>query len=137
MERAELTGWGDAGALVNFSGRARQTLSNLQSVTLNAVSGEIVHQADAREHGPFYRIFAAVTPLHYVMFGDELLKLFYPHQAFRLEAASSLLEEHAIHEHGNHGGDWENEGPSQEDKSSQPPMHRRSSLYYSNMRWRC
>ncbi len=77
VERAELTGWGDAGALVNFSGRARQTLSNLQSVTLNAVSGEIVHQADAREHGPFYRIFAAVTPLHYVMFGDELLKLFY------------------------------------------------------------
>ena len=24
-----------------------------------------------------HRIFAAVTPLHYVMFGDELLKLFY------------------------------------------------------------
>lgn len=72
-----VSGYGDAGAVVKFAGGADGKLTNLQSVTLSLVDGKVLHQADATQKGPFYRMFAAVTPLHYVLFGDVWLKLFY------------------------------------------------------------
>jgi uncharacterized iron-regulated membrane protein len=72
-----VTADGDANGLVKFSGNHHSKLSNLQNVTLQLTDGELVHQSDAAERGPFQRIFAAVTPLHFVMFGDMALKAFY------------------------------------------------------------
>ncbi|ASP38509.1 hypothetical protein CHH28_07410 [Bacterioplanes sanyensis] len=72
-----VTADGDANGLVKFSGNHAEKLSNLQNVTLQLRDGELVHQSDAAERGPFQRIFAAVTPLHFVMFGDIALKAFY------------------------------------------------------------
>ena len=72
-----ISGYGDQGAVARFAGGAEGRLTNLQSVTLSMVDGEVLHQADATAKGPFYRTFAAVTPLHYVLFGDVWLKLFY------------------------------------------------------------
>ncbi|GGY47771.1 peptidase [Bacterioplanes sanyensis] len=72
-----VTADGDANGLVKFSGNHVEKLSNLQNVTLQLTNGELVHQSDAAERGPFQRIFAAVTPLHFVMFGDIMLKAFY------------------------------------------------------------
>lgn len=74
---ALIGGVGDQGAVAKFSGGEVGKLSNLQSVSLSMVDGSVVHQANAVKSGPFYRTFAAVTPLHYVLFGDVWLKWFY------------------------------------------------------------
>ena len=72
-----VSGAGDKGGLIKFSGKYEDTLSNLESVTYSLSTGEKVHQGSFTGKGPFQRIFAAVTPLHYVLFGDGWLKLFY------------------------------------------------------------
>lgn len=67
----------DTGGIIKFSGYHKNKLSNLESVTYNLSSGEKIHQGSFLEKGPFQRIFAAVTPLHYVLFGNTWLKVFY------------------------------------------------------------
>jgi uncharacterized iron-regulated membrane protein len=67
----------DIGGIIKFSGYHKNKLSNLESVTYNLSTGEKIHQGSFLEKGPFQRIFAAVTPLHYVLFGNTWLKVFY------------------------------------------------------------
>ena len=67
----------DIGGIIKFSGYHKDKLSNLESVTYNLSSGEMIHQGSFIGKGPFQRIFAAVTPLHYVLFGNTWLKVFY------------------------------------------------------------
>ena len=73
----QVDGYGDEGGVVKFSGNHKNALSNLQSVTFQLKDGAQIHQLNGVEKGPFQRIFAAVTPLHYVLFGDIALKFFY------------------------------------------------------------
>ncbi|WP_419810614.1 PepSY-associated TM helix domain-containing protein [Bacterioplanoides sp.] len=73
----QVDGYGDAGGVVKFSGNHQIGLSNLQSVTYSLKDGRQIHELNGVERGPFQRIFAAVTPLHYVLFGDIVLKFFY------------------------------------------------------------
>ncbi len=67
----------DAGGIIKFSGYHNNKLSNLESVTYNLSTGERIHQGSFIGKGPFQRIFAAVTPLHYVLFGNAWLKVCY------------------------------------------------------------
>lgn len=67
----------DTGGIIKFSGYHNDKLSNLESVTYNLSSGERIHQGSFIDKGPFQRIFAAVTPLHYVLFGNAWLKVCY------------------------------------------------------------
>lgn len=67
----------DIGGIIKFSGYHKDKLSNLESVTYNLSTGEKIHQGSFIGKGPFQRIFAAVTPLHYVLFGNTWLKVFY------------------------------------------------------------
>jgi uncharacterized iron-regulated membrane protein len=67
----------DAGGIIKFSGYHNNKLSNLESVTYNLSTGEMIHQGSFIGKGPFQRIFAAVTPLHYVLFGNAWLKVCY------------------------------------------------------------
>ncbi|KZZ41484.1 hypothetical protein A3759_15665 [Thalassolituus sp. HI0120] len=73
----QIDGYGDAGGVAKFSGNHKDALSNLQSVTFQLKDGAQIHELNGVEKGPFQRIFAAVTPLHYVLFGDMALKFFY------------------------------------------------------------
>ena len=73
----QIDGYGDAGGVAKFSGNHQHALSNLQSVTFRLQDGAQIHQLNAVDKGPMQRIFAAVTPLHYVLFGDIVLKFFY------------------------------------------------------------
>lgn len=73
----DVSGWQDKGGLIKFGGLHNDKLSNLQSVTYQLADGHQVHELDAVSQGPFQRIFAAVTPLHYVQFGDIALKIVY------------------------------------------------------------
>lgn len=77
MNFVQVTGLGDKGGMVKFGGLHQDKLSNLQSVTFSLADGKQIHELNAIEQGPFQRIFAAVTPLHYVQFGDIALKFFY------------------------------------------------------------
>jgi uncharacterized iron-regulated membrane protein len=67
----------DAGGIIKFSGYHKDKLSNLETVTYNLSTGAKIHQGSFIGKGPFQRIFAAVTPLHYVLFGNTWLKVFY------------------------------------------------------------
>lgn len=67
----------DLGGIIKFSGYHRDKLSNLETVTYNLSSGEKIHQGSFIGKGAFQRIFATVTPLHYVLFGNGWLKVFY------------------------------------------------------------
>lgn len=67
----------DLGGIIKFSGSHDDKLSNLETVTYNLSTGEKIHQGSFIGKGPFQRIFAAVTPLHYVLFGNTWLKVFY------------------------------------------------------------
>jgi len=67
----------DVGGIIKFSGYHKDKLSNLETVTYNLSTGERIHQGSFIGKGPFQRIFAAVTPLHYVLFGNTWLKVFY------------------------------------------------------------
>jgi uncharacterized iron-regulated membrane protein len=67
----------DIGGIIKFSGYHNDKLSNLETVTYNLSTGEKIHRGSFVEKGPFQRIFAAVTPLHYVLFGNTWLKVFY------------------------------------------------------------
>lgn len=67
----------DIGGIIKFSGYHEDKLSNLETVTYNLATGERIHQGSFIGKGPFQRIFAAVTPLHYVLFGNTWLKVFY------------------------------------------------------------
>ena len=67
----------DVGGIIKFSGYHKDKLSSLETVTYNLTSGEKIHQGSFVGKGPFQRIFAAVTPLHYVLFGNTWLKVFY------------------------------------------------------------
>ncbi|MBL4796954.1 MAG: PepSY domain-containing protein [Oleispira sp.] len=67
----------DRGGIIKFNGYHKHKLSNLESVTYNLSTGEKIHQGSFVEKGPFQRVFAAVTPLHYVLFGNIWLKVFY------------------------------------------------------------
>ena len=67
----------DKGGIIKFSGYHKDKLSNLETVTYNLATGERIHQGSFIGKGPFQRIFAAVTPLHYVLFGNTWLKVFY------------------------------------------------------------
>lgn len=73
----QVDGYGDAGGVAKFSGNHKDALSNLQSITFQLKDGAQIHELNGVEKGPFQRIFAAVTPLHYVLFGDMALKFFY------------------------------------------------------------
>jgi len=73
----QVEGLGDAGGVIKFSGNNQHHLSNLQSLTYTLKDGKQIHELNGVEKGPFQRIFAAVTPLHYVLFGDFALKVFY------------------------------------------------------------
>lgn len=67
----------DIGGIIKFSGYHKDKLSNLETITYNLSTGEKIHQGSFIDKGPFQRIFAAVTPLHYVLFGNTWLKVFY------------------------------------------------------------
>lgn len=67
----------DTGGIIKFSGYHKDSLSSLETVTYNLSTGEKIHQGSFIGKGPFQRIFAAVTPLHYVLFGNVWLKVFY------------------------------------------------------------
>jgi len=67
----------DVGGIIKFSGYHKDKLSNLETVTYNLSTGEKIHTGSFVDKGPFQRIFAAVTPLHYVLFGNTWLKVFY------------------------------------------------------------
>lgn len=67
----------DTGGIIKFSGYHKEKLSNLESVTYNLSNGEKIHEGSFVNKGPFQRIFAAVTPLHYVLFGNGWLKVCY------------------------------------------------------------
>lgn len=71
------SGYGDRGGYIKFSGNHDEKLNNLQATTYKMATGEPVHTANFIGNGPFQRIFAAVVPLHYVMYGGGWLKLFY------------------------------------------------------------
>ena len=73
----QIDGAGDKGGVIKFTGYHSKHLSNLETVTYSTVSGETIHQGSFIGKGPFQRIFAAVTPLHYVLFGSVWLKLCY------------------------------------------------------------
>ena len=73
----QIHGLGDKGGIVKFSASHNKNLSNLESVTYSAVDGSTIHQGTFLGKGPFQRIFAAVTPLHYVLFGSIWLKVCY------------------------------------------------------------
>lgn len=67
----------DNGGIIKFSGYHDDKLSSLETVTYNLSTGERIHQGSFIGKGPFQRIFAAITPLHYVLFGNTWLKVFY------------------------------------------------------------
>jgi len=67
----------DIGGIIKFSGYHNNKLSNLETVTYSLSTGERIHQGSFIGKGAFQRIFAAVTPLHYVLFGNTWLKVFY------------------------------------------------------------
>lgn len=67
----------DRGGIIKFSGYHKNKLSNLESITYNLSTGEKIHQGSFIGKGPFQRVFATVTPLHYVLFGDVWLKVCY------------------------------------------------------------
>lgn len=75
IERRELVT--DIGGIIKFSGYHNDKLSNLETVTYNLSTGEKIHTGSFIGKGPFQRIFASVTPLHYVLFGNSWLKVFY------------------------------------------------------------
>lgn len=78
----------DIGGIIKFSGYHKNKLSNLETVTYSLSSGEMLHQGSFIGKGVFQRIFAAVTPLHYVLFGNTWLKVFY---AIAAMAACGLI----------------------------------------------
>lgn len=73
----EVEGAGDKGGLIKFSAHHQEHLSNIETVTYSTATGETVHEGTFIGKGPFHRIFAAVTPLHYVLFGSVWLKICY------------------------------------------------------------
>ena len=73
----EVEGAGDKGGLIKFSAHHQKHLSNIETVTYSIATGETVHEGSFIDKGPFHRIFAAVTPLHYVLFGSIWLKICY------------------------------------------------------------
>ncbi len=77
MDFIFIDGLNDKGGLIKFSGSHKTKLSNLESVTFKLANGEQVHRGSFVEKGVFQRIFAAVTPLHYVMYGNGWLKVLY------------------------------------------------------------
>ncbi len=77
MDFIFIDGLNDKGGLIKFSGNHKSKLSNLESVTFQLSNGEQVHRGSFVEKGLFQRIFAAVTPLHYVMYGNSWLKVLY------------------------------------------------------------
>lgn len=77
LEFIQITGYHDKGGVIQFSGSHNSALSSIQSATFSLNSGELIHKADSTQQGIFQRLFAAVTPLHYVLFGDLALKFFY------------------------------------------------------------
>lgn len=84
IEFIQITGWDDKNAVIQFSGFHQTALSNIQSATFSLNNGELIHKADSTQQGVFQRLFAAVTPLHYVLFGDIALKFFYAISALAL-----------------------------------------------------
>jgi uncharacterized iron-regulated membrane protein len=77
IKRIQIEGAGDKGGLIKFSAHHQKHLSNLETVTYSTATGETVHEGTFIGSGPFHRIFAAVTPLHYVLFGSVWLKICY------------------------------------------------------------
>lgn len=77
LSRISVEGYGDKGGVIVFAGENKNKLSSLQSVTYRLEDGAMVHELDGGEKGPFQRIFASIVPLHYVLFGDMALKVFY------------------------------------------------------------
>lgn len=73
----EIEGAGDKGGLIKFSAHHQKHLSNIETVTYSTATGETIHEGSFIGKGPFHRIFAAVTPLHYVLFGSVWLKICY------------------------------------------------------------
>jgi len=73
----QIEGAGDKGGQVKFSAYHNKHLSNVETVTYSTASGETIHEGSFIGKGPFQRIFAAVTPLHYVLFGSVWLKICY------------------------------------------------------------
>jgi uncharacterized iron-regulated membrane protein len=72
-----IDGLNDKNGFIKFSGGHHSKLSNLESTTYMIATGEAVHHGSFIGKGPFQRIFASVTPLHYVLFGDSWLKVIY------------------------------------------------------------
>lgn len=70
-------GLNDKGGFIKFSGNHTSKLSNIESITYNFASGDTVHSGSFIGKGPFQRIFASVTPLHYVQYGNTWLKVIY------------------------------------------------------------
>lgn len=77
IQLIEVQGAGDKGGLIKFSAHHQEHLSNIETVTYSTATGETVHEGTFIGKGPFHRIFAAVTPLHYVLFGSVWLKICY------------------------------------------------------------
>ena len=73
----QVEGAGDKGGLIKFSAHHQKHLSNIETMTYSLATGETVHEGTFIGKGPFHRIFAAVTPLHYVLFGSIWLKICY------------------------------------------------------------
>ena len=73
----EVEGAGDKGGIIKFSAHHQKHLSSLETVTYSTATGETVHEGSFIGKGPFHRIFAAVAPLHYVLFGSVWLKICY------------------------------------------------------------
>jgi uncharacterized iron-regulated membrane protein len=72
-----IDGLNDKGGLIKFIGNHKTKLSNLESITYKLSNGDKRHSGSFVEKGPFQRIFAAVTPLHYVLYGNGWLKVLY------------------------------------------------------------
>ncbi|MFY0640471.1 MAG: PepSY domain-containing protein [Bermanella sp.] len=77
IKSIEIEGVGDKGGIIKFSAHHKVHLSNIETVTYSTASGEMIHEGTFIGKGPFHRIFAAVTPLHYVLFGSIWLKICY------------------------------------------------------------
>ncbi|OUR61724.1 hypothetical protein A9Q73_10875 [Bermanella sp. 47_1433_sub80_T6] len=102
MDFIFIDGLNDKGGFIKFSGNHKSKLSNLESITYKLASGDQVHRGSFVEKGPFQRIFAAVTPLHYVLYGNGWLKLLYALSA--LAACGLIVSGNMLWLERRHGG---------------------------------
>jgi uncharacterized iron-regulated membrane protein len=77
LEFIFIDGLNDKGGQIKFIGNHKKKLSNLESITYKLSNGVKTHSGSFVEKGPFQRVFAAVTPLHYVLYGNGWLKVLY------------------------------------------------------------